>query len=377
MFGSRSSGSDAYCYALFDVGASSIEASLGQRDAVEGERLLWHMHLEYAYEHTDDYEHYVKSMYATLLEAGMAMLNDGLRVAQRESGFNVRCMEVKCTFARPWFIAEVETETRSYEKHHTVTHGLLDEMRASIFTKILARPDYISWQEVAGQGDILEQQDLPLLLDGYHVLSNHPYEACEITLSTYMAIVSQSVMQHVGEILLRVLPNHPVRMTTSTRVLATHRFTHEHTAREILVEVGGQVTSVAILDQKAITGVATLPFGTHHFLHACAPRAKSIEEASSAGVLMIKKASEEGAEFPKEVATVLADWSEAVHEAIRIAVRGVTPPPLASIAIDPLWYETYANILGRPWSQPGLREMCATQTVPLDRISSQHDKENT
>ena len=141
---------------VFEISTSSVSASLGVRDT-QSTRLLWSKRLEYSFERTDEYAHYTKSMYAALLEVGMALLNDGVRIAQRDSAFSIRHAHVHCVLSPPWFFAAVRSASRTYEKRRQVTHSMQDELKGQLCNEVLQQPEYTAWTAVSGIGEIMEQ----------------------------------------------------------------------------------------------------------------------------------------------------------------------------------------------------------------------------
>lgn len=364
----RSSKRGARSLVLFDVGASSIGAGLAVQHDDQTITLLWHTRLEYAYERTDAYEHYLKTMYATLLEAGMALISDGVRIAQRDPQFEIRHATASCVLAPPWFFAGVQTTTRTSEKRRTITHGMLDEMRATLCNSMQQLPEYVAWADVSGAGELLEQHDLARFVDGYHIVGAREYEAQEYSLRMYLAFAPQAMLRQVEEIVRRVLPNHPLHMHTSTHILALHRIAHaeDDAHREVLVEVGGQLTSVAVIEHGVLAGIATRPVGSHHFIRSCAPRAISYDEAVSLAQEAIADAGDDLGKLPDSSITVLGEWVDHVHAAIGVAASGVTPPAQASLAVRDHWYRVYAQTLESSWMQPGIRELRNIKVVPAE-----------
>jgi hypothetical protein len=331
--------------------------------------LLWHTRLEYAYERTDAYEHYVKAMYATLLEAGMALLNDGVRIAQRDASFEIRHAAVSCVLAPPWFFAGVQSTTRTSEKRRIVTHGMLDEMRGVLCGTVQQQPEYLAWAEVSGVGELLAQHDIARYVDGYHIVGTREYEAQECSLTTYLAFAPQAVLRQVEEIMRRVLPNHQLHLHTSTQLLAFQRLREakRDLHREILVEVGGQITSVAVIERGVLAGVATCPVGSHHFIRACAPRAKSFDEAVGLAQAALSTAGDDLGKLSDQPITVLGEWIDHVHTAIAVATNGVTPPANATLAVRSEWYQVYAQTLASSWVQSGIRESRGLTVTPAEQ----------
>ncbi len=360
-----SSGCKGQAVALFDVGAASIGVGLAAHTA-EGLQMVWHKRLEYAYQAVPDYNRYERAMYATLLEAGMALTTEGLNVAKRNPSFDVRRLSVMCVFGPPWFFGTVHRTVQRKDKPFEVDHALLDAGRSEQYSAFVHEPECRSWQEVMGAHELLESYETAILLDGYRVTQYEHRSTRELTQSSYLAVVAQTVADHVREIIGRILPNHTLHMTTSTRIFTRDRPVQEQGSHELFVEVGGQVTSVALLVGGTLTGVRTVPFGTNHVLHALAPDAVNAAEAWSKLALAEKQQSEatQGSVLVEHAAGAFSEWFAAVTDDVALLCRGVAPPASAVLQIARPWYASYAQVLAQPWMQQGIREKRALSVTP-------------
>lgn len=342
---------------LFDIGASSVGVALTYVDK-EGAHSLWEKRVEYAYQKQTEYERYKKSMLATLLNIGMSVLSEGVRVAERNKKFSAKEMRVVCILSAPWCIAWVGEETVTFPSRQVVTHHALDELRSHMFTRMTTQPEYLSWQDIGGVVEFMEQVDQKLVLDGYRVRFFGQYEATEVVLSSYLTAVPQQVVNPVREIAQRVFANNAVEIYSSTRVLSSLTEVPNETAspeRHVLVEVSGPLTSVTCIDQNCIIGLANIPSGTYEILRACAPDAKSSEEAHSRADMLVKHMGD-SPEIPEVVQTVLEEWAALVHTAIGTITHGATPPKQVVLLVRSALAPLFLRILSRPRFHIGIRE---------------------
>jgi len=338
-------------YALFDIGAASVGAALAIRTA-EGDMVLWHTRLSYAYHSANDYTRYERAMYATLLEAGMSLTSEGVRRANEYPAFDIAGLTIICTFAPPWFLSSVGYETEGKEKPFTVTHGLLDTLRSRMVSTFLESSECQSWREVMGTPELIEQSETEVCLNGYRVSLYNERSTPKLSVRSYLAVVSESVRGQVQDIINRVLPNHTCIIRTSSRAIAAHLLTDEYTGtrRSVLVESGGQVTSMTLLDNGVLTRTAAIPFGTYHLLHAAAPKAASTAEARSALNLLVDQntAGDGHLTIPTALVKPLTEWREALIQSLTVMMLGITPPRTVVLLAEPTWYQLYANILVQP-----------------------------
>jgi len=362
-----SHGTKSRSFALFDIGDTSIAAGLAV-STPEGVRLLWHVRREYGFQSSIEYERYERTMYATLLEVGMQLTSEGARIASTNGVFSPRGLTVLCIFAPPWFLGSVRTVLRKKEKPFEVTHSVADEVRSELFSTFLSEPETVSWCGVMGNPEPFEECFTKVCLNGYPVFEVQGCMTNELSLTGYIAIVSESIVHKVRDILRRVLPNHDQRMTTSTRLLTgvDARIRAEQ-GRKVLVELGGQVTGVSFVENGALRGTTTFPHGTHRLLRACVTEANSFEEAYSACGIADKQFGATGAYGGSHhsINEVLEEWHNGLIESVDEVTDGITPPRYAELVADERLRNFYTRTLRLEWKQHGVRRMRSMEGLPF------------
>jgi len=347
---------------VFDIGATSVGVGLSECGP-QGTRLLWFARLEYSYDAYDDYERYERTMYSTLLELGMKLSSEGFPFVRAEDpAFRTDNLTVHCVLAPPWFFAGVARSVVSREKPFTTDQELLKKLHHDGLAQVTETQLCHAWQEVMGEYEVLEQEEQTTYLAGYPVVDWEHRTVREVALVAYYALIGTAVAAHVREILARVLPHTSAILVSSTRLL--NALYHQtlwsgQTAQATLVEVLGQVTSIATMRKGSLTHVRTIPLGTNHILRAAAPNAVSIREAQSK--LEVVRKTREGSEgntmtLPEEVNVALNDWYHAVRDEIIAQSGGVTPPELTLVMVGMNWYEFLFPLLEQPYLVPGIRE---------------------
>lgn len=371
MFHFGSSSHEGRYYAVYDICSASIGVGIvfSKEETAE---LVWHKRVEFGYHSTDDYNRYVRTMYATLLEVGMKLTSDGFKtVAAQYPSFSARNVEVVCVLGQPWFLGSVITETQSKERPFSISTTLLKELQNSGLSKVFEKQESISWQEVMGAPELLEVYTDTVRLEGYPVSNYMRRSASELSVQFYFGIVSTSVQEHIEEVLKRVLPNHDIVFITATRAFTTleANFATKVHQRSILIEITGEISSVSILKRGAVTGVVTIPLGTNHIMKALAPSAVSAEEASGLlDVVRKKHATSDFEALPPELQEALTTWKDAVVKSINTLGGGVTPPTNVVVVVDAAWYQFYKLSIEKPWEMPGVR---IAQGNTVDQITSQ------
>jgi hypothetical protein len=358
IFGSRAD-EDRY-YTLFDISSGSVGVAivLSKNTSIE---LVWNKRVEFGYQGGDDYNRYVRTMYATLLEVGMRLTSEGFKsVKETHPNFSVRRMEVVCVLGQPWFIGSVDTEVLSKEKPFQITESILQTLQESGIANVLRKQETLYWQEVMGSAVPLEVFKNSTLLEGYPVTQYEHRMVKELSIQFYIAMVSKSVLEHVEEVIKRILPNHEIFFSTSTHFFSSiHTTSSVHkNSRSVFIEISGEITSVSIRKNDSVMGVVTIPHGKNRILKVVAPNAVSAQEARSSLSMFFKKNTKIiYSELPTELQDALTAWHTEVTENIKMLSDGVTPPLLIEVVVDARWFPLYKSILEQPWEMPGVRQV--------------------
>lgn len=369
MLGLSLSSQKEQYYVLFDIGSASIGVGI----AVASEHttsLLWSKRLEYGYLTDDDYNRYVRTMYATLLDAGMKLTSEGVKAAQLVNvDFSIRQAKVFCLLAPPWFKASVQLVSEVKEKPFQATASLLGTLQAQGLSEVLAKEETRSWKELMGDTVCLEQHPDSIRLEGYPVTQYEHRMTHEFAVQSYYSLVSQSVQEHIQEVIGRILPNHTIQTSTSTRVFSTKCSKKSKRERQhLLFEIGGELTSVGHIKKGFLQDVVTVPLGTNHILRALAPNAQSANEARSAFEVLNKKHNPnlEFESLPVDVQEALTRWHESVMRSIEVLAKGVTPPSRYRVVVDTVWFSLFSLALTKPWMMPGIQQAIEPTVSWLD-----------
>ena len=349
---------EGYRCALFDISAASIGVALGSVNADGARRIDWSKRIPFNTLEERAYSEYVKHCYAALMQAATTLSQEGMR-AVPEGTYTARNLTVLARLSPPWmFGAPITAETKQSERT-TVTHSILDKLRANAYEQVLALPEYTRWQEVVGSSVPVEQCDQILALDGYHVTPGRSYVATTIELLHYVAFASPEVMEHIEEILHTAFPHSEVRFGTSTRCFAQNLAPAPETldARSLCIEVGGHTTTVSVVEEGVVHSTSALPEGLHDILRAAAPKAVSRLEAESALEQTVPTADAEWETVPEPVRNELSEWHKGLQEAIKRATRGSTPPLDTYLIVDQRYYPLFEHAAQMPWKQHGIRTL--------------------
>ncbi len=359
MFGFEMSSHTGEYYAIFDVCSSSVGVGI-VKNVGNNTKLLWHKRLDFGYQGNDDYNRYTRTMYATLLEVGMKITSEGFKfIKDKDESFSVKKLEVICVLSPPWFMGVVKNVVQKKETPFYITKNVIDAMEKKAFSDVEKTPESLSWKDVVGDYNVLGVHKDIVLIEGYQVKAFEHRQANELSLQFYFDLVPDTVQKHVEEVLKRVFPNHGLFFATSTQTFSSTEASQDCTKKEslILLEIEGEITSVAVLKNGIVMGVSTIPFGVNHLLKTFSPKAGTIKEAKDfLDVFLKKNIKIEQDALPKKAQNLLNKWMSEVSMNIRDLTYGTTPSTDFVLVVDALLYPLYKFALKKTWEMPGVRK---------------------
>ena len=361
MLGLNLSSKKEHQYMLFDIGSASV--GVGIAVSVDNDlKLVWTKRFEYGYQSNDDYNRYVRTMYATLLEAGMKLTSEGFKEAVKVAPmFSIKHAEVYCLVSPPWVMSSMQQQSETKEKLFQVSESSITELQNTCLKDMFNKQEIVSWQELMGTPAVLEAYPDVVRLEGYQVQTFEHRVVHELSAQFYLSVVSESVQKHIKEVLERVLPNHDIHFSSSAKIFSSRVHTNGNGRRRraVFFEIGGEITTIGNVQQGILSNCTTVALGTNHVLKAIAPKAQSAKEArSSLDIFHKKNQSDVSFEsIPEHVRGALVEWKDAVTKSIRTLSLGVTPPTDMHILVEHSWFLLYKIALELPWELPGVRKV--------------------
>lgn len=363
MFSFGASADKEQFFVIFDIDSASVGASVAVR-AKDVTKILWQTRILFGYRSDADFERYVKTMYATLLEIAMRTSSEGIKnVKSLYPQFKIHDAGVHCVIGAPWYFGAVETVEKKAEKPFLVTSEIIDTMLDKGASIIMEPQDnftsftsFTSWQDVMGQSAVLEARPDKVTIEGYPIQNFEKREAQHLSVHVYYSFMSVSVKNHLEEIVQKVFANHTIHFST-----ATHLFAHSECTEKkkmVLLEMSEEVTTVSVVKQGVLQGTVMFPSGLNHILRSVVPKADNAHDAQKLLGVLIPKTDAHGLDFDmlaEPLQDALNSWQQSFFEALGAIVKGVTPPLSIAVIVDEFWYPIFKSALSTPTSMPGIR----------------------
>ncbi|MBP9749550.1 MAG: hypothetical protein KBD21_02375 [Candidatus Pacebacteria bacterium] len=326
---------------VFDLTDERVSAAVGIiEDQVP--HVLWSTEIVYTTLRAQTPLDRCKRLCAAFMEIVSNTAQEGLPALSRSQG-DVRHSTVTCVLAYPWSFSNASLASLDFKERKVVEHGSLDRLRAEGYAKLLASDVYQKWSASYGTATIMQQYDQSILLDGYHIPRIHTHEARTAAVHSFTSLTPGDTINKIQSIANGTFSHHRVEFHAATYLFArTEHVQHlDLTDREVLLEIGGNHTSVTLIRGTSILGVSILEKGTCDLFRALVPNAASYKEAESKSMSF----GLEGTSLPETATDSLRDWSEQVFGCITALADGVIPPLHVVIAVHEAWFRHYMTAL--------------------------------
>ncbi len=229
---------------------------------------------------------------------------------------------VAVILASPWFQATIRTIQSQSESPASVTRHSV-QRAAAAHAKSLA----------SGHA-ILESLPILVSANGYHTAVHHGLLARNLQITMYESVTDNSVLQSLRHAVEAVLPHTTVVFHTVPLVCAEVLPRITGTEFGLLIDVGAEVTDIALFSSRTLGTVGSLPYGSRTIARACGSNV-----ADGMSRLSMFAHSELSSEEMQKVAAALETaaqpWREKFSELLAAAGAQIPVPHSGFIISEP------------------------------------------
>lgn len=267
-------GSDPF--ALIEIGSGSVQGAL-IAPGEEKPRILAATRVEMGAEDNPALSQFLERMSACLADAA----NQLLVRAQKDPHID-RVRDVYVVVASPWYAARTKILKLEQEKTFLFTQTMLSRLVNDEYEAYLAALRAEATEAIGQSPRLIEHAVIGLQLNGYQTTRPFGKRARRLQLSLYESAISEemyrAITQTVQRSFHRLVAIQTFPLVTWTVLRSVEPTLHDY----LLVEVGSEVTDVALSRQGVLRDTASFPIGVATLLRALAKKMKtSITEARS------------------------------------------------------------------------------------------------
>ncbi len=242
-----------------------------------------------------------------------------------------------CVLASPWYASQ--TRVINYEKNSpfVFTQKLADSLIASEI-KIFEEEHGIG-KEGSNTVRAIELRSMKTTLNGYTTSNPINQKATNLKMTIFVSMSEESVLAEIEEAIWRHFPHLEIKFSSflvASFSLARDMFINNNSF--LLINIGGEVTDIAIVKEDVLKEAATFPMGSHFITRGISKSLQcSIEDAYSSVMLyesgnMLQKNE---VVFQDSLKKLRGEWLSKFQSTLSSLSSDISIPAAVFITVDP------------------------------------------
>ncbi len=307
---------------------------------------------------------------ATLLPAMLTALKTALETVQstglsavQETHSPARIKQTTVTFGAPWYVAKVKDIVLKQEQPFILTRKKFDTL--------LEEQVAVEKEKNAGH-TMIEHDVTHVVINGYELQDPFNKKTKEIKIALYASFVDTETLTKVRDTIDAQFHRVHVTFRTFPIVLfTTLRSMFWNIDRFTYFDVGGLITDIGVIDNGAITHIASIPFGTQHILKevqaSCA-----LDPLTTASTVAMLERGELHPSCNQDVREALVsakkNWLLAVQKLVD--EQGLALPQRVFVTVDGALLPVFKQIFSAPETRKNI--FATDQELQLAVLSLEH-----
>lgn len=328
--------------AIFDVGSGSVGAALTliPSDTTKIPTIIRSVRTDFTFRHEPDFALFEKDMFEALLKTSEALYNSKAGAPS----------EIYCVLASPWYISETRIIKMERPISFTFTQKIADDL-VEKETISLTSSYKKKYPNDISAPKLIEQNIIKVNLDGYQVVDPISKNARQVEMNMIISLSPEDCIENIKETLSKTFHHIPITFssfTTSAYLAIRDKYISEDSY--ILVDIGGEVTDIAIISKDILQASLSFPFGRKTFFRFLSSNLSlDFKEAYSLFSLYNSKTLERSMQdkMIKALDSVSKSWSGAFQESIKgLFYKMILPKTvfiIADIDIKPWFADIIKN----------------------------------
>lgn len=181
--------------------------------------------------------------------------------------------EVYCFFSTPWYVSQITTLTKSFQKAQEVSRKMIDELRQAEFKRFRNEAAAEYQQEFQGNLHTLEAEILNYRLNGYPTTDPFGHRVNDLSVDLFLSIIPQPVIEEIEEAISQRF--HPqifhYHTFTSAAYQVHQKYIYPH-GDFLSVDVGGELTDILLVENRSLKLKVSFDMGTRDILESVATK---------------------------------------------------------------------------------------------------------
>lgn len=251
---------------LLDIGSKSVGGAIFTKDSDKKPRLLYVAREKLTFQKSVTGANLSTAMY-NALELVLFHLEEYGVEHLRQGKTKYRVASVDVVISSPWNASETKTLNLKFKDPTTITETIIEELLSTEEKSFEARFDGTGQSEFTHE--VLERKILEMRLNGYPTAVPYGKMAKELEVRMFASIIPSGTLIKIEKAIHKRFLESQSRFHTFSAVAFTSlRDLFPEIDNFIMVQVGGEVSDIAIIKKGSIAEIASAPSGHNSLVRA-------------------------------------------------------------------------------------------------------------
>lgn len=325
-------------FVVFDVGSASVGGALIMAPEENSKaKIIYDVRIPITFQKNIDYDRLMAEMLSTLKSVVVDIEQNGIRKFGDEIGVQ-NIINVFCVFASPWYVSDINILKFQKDKPFTISLEFISKIIKDSDKKFKKLSEKQFGDKEIINPRLIEKNIIQILLNGYS--TNIPYgkKASHIDMTLFRSVISGEVEKKTRDVLEKTFSASDISFHTFS--LASFLVVRDIFSAEknfLLMDIGGEVTDIAIIRNDTIVKTISFPIGKNSLIRESAKLLKTIpEEAHSLLRLYLegKSIGRESAKMEKALLIAKEQWLSSFRKVLADFSEGLSLPKTIFLTID-------------------------------------------
>lgn len=297
--------------AIFDIGSDSVGGAF-VRIPTEDHKIptiIKSVRIEFPFREEVNFNMFMKDMLIALSQTAEALYKDKLGTPEK----------IYCTLASPWYLSEMRTIKMTRDNAFVFTNKIVDELLEKEITSLNdAYKD--KYGGIRSNSELIENHISGVSLNGYIVSDPIGKKSKSIEMNMIISISPKVCLDKIRDSLSKTFSHSKVQFSSfvvSSYLAIRDRYVNSDSY--LLLDIGGEVTDVAIISKGVLKSSLSFPFGKKEFFNYICTKldvelrdAKELFKLFSSNTLAVRRRNKVTPLFK----SIASSWSEAFRQCI-------------------------------------------------------------
>ncbi len=279
--------------------------------------------------------------------------------------------EIFCVLASPWYLSQSRVIKIEKDKPFIFTRRMADDLLRRELS-LLANVYEEKYGKTKSAPLMIEHHIIGVRLNGYTVDDPIGKKAKSLELDMVISLSPALCIDAIKETLLKTYPHIPGTFASfMTSAYLAVRDTYMTADSYLLVDVGGEVTDVAIVSNGVLKSSISFPFGKHTFFrYLCTKQQCELRDARELFSLFQSGAIDENRsnQIKPLMASVEQSWGESFHQSVLALPHPLGLPNMIFLTADLDVRDWFAGALTK---EPHITQLLSLHTARVISLSGE------